>query len=132
MDRHYSAIVEWSVEDDEFVAFCPEFPGASGSGDTTEAAIVELRESIDVLLETYARKKMAAPQPRLREEFSGQVRLRLPKELHRALAIAAERQGVSLNTLFVSYLSHGLGRDQERQAMSAATKASSGRAHKVG
>lgn len=131
MERHYSAVVEWSAEDDEFVAFCPEFPGASGSGETPEVAIAELRESADVLLESYAEKGIAAPEPRSREEFSGQVRLRLPKELHRELAIAAERQGVSLNTLFVSYLSRGLGGDQERQATNAATKAPSGRAHVV-
>lgn len=132
MDRHYSAVVEWSPEDEEFVAFSPEFPGASGSGETAEAAITELRESLDVLLETYAEKKLSIPEPRLREDFSGQVRLRLPKELHRELAITAERQGVSLNTLFVSYLSSGLGRDQERQATGAGMAAPRSASRKQG
>ena len=40
---------------------------------------------------------------------SGQFRVRLPVELHEALAAEAERQGVSLNTLIVALLSGGLG-----------------------
>lgn len=122
MDQHYSAVVDWSAEDEEFIAMCPEFPGASGSGESKEEAILELRESISVLLETYATKGIAAPEPRLHEEFSGQVRLRLPKELHRDLVIAAEKQGVSLNTLFVSYLAQGLGRASEERELHATIK----------
>lgn len=110
MDLHYSASVEWSEEDDEFVALCPEFSGASGSGDTPDEALAQLQESIAVLLETYEAQGITAPEPRVMEEFSGQVRLRLPKDLHRELVFAAERQGVSLNTLFVAYLSQGIGR----------------------
>ena len=41
--------------------------------------------------------------------FSGQFRVRLPVALHEALAIEAERQGVSLNTLVVSLLAGGIG-----------------------
>jgi hypothetical protein len=40
----------------------------------------------------------------LARRFSGNVRVRLPTELHRALATQAKHQGVSLNTLIVSYL----------------------------
>jgi predicted HicB family RNase H-like nuclease len=40
---------------------------------------------------------------------SGQLRVRLPAELHDALAAEAERQGVSLNTLIVAFLSGALG-----------------------
>ena len=36
--------------------------------------------------------------------FSGNVRVRVPKDLHRTLAAQARQQGVSLNTLIVSYL----------------------------
>jgi predicted HicB family RNase H-like nuclease len=40
---------------------------------------------------------------------SGQTRVRLPVELHEALAVEAERQGVSLNTLIVALLAGGIG-----------------------
>ncbi len=40
---------------------------------------------------------------------SGQLRVRLPIELHAALAAEAERQGVSLNTMIVALLAGGIG-----------------------
>jgi predicted HicB family RNase H-like nuclease len=40
---------------------------------------------------------------------SGQLRVRLPTELHEALAAEAARQGISLNTLIVSLLAGGIG-----------------------
>ena len=119
MKLHYSASVEWSEDDDEFVALSPEFPGASGSGESPDAAIAQLQESITVLLAAYAAKGVAAPEPRLMEEFSGQVRLRMPKALHRQLAAEADRQGVSLNTLFIDYLAQGIGGKREQDAILA-------------
>ena len=40
---------------------------------------------------------------------SGQFRVRLPTELHAALAAEAARQGVSLNTLVATLLAGGIG-----------------------
>lgn len=40
---------------------------------------------------------------------SGQTRVRLPIDLHQALTVEAERQGVSLNTLIVALLAGGIG-----------------------
>ncbi len=40
---------------------------------------------------------------------SGKLNVRLPVELHAALAAEAERQGVSLNTLIVTLLAGGIG-----------------------
>jgi HicB family len=42
-------------------------------------------------------------------DHSGQFRVRVPVELHAALAAEAERQGVSLNTLIVALLAGGIG-----------------------
>jgi antitoxin HicB len=41
------------------------------------------------------------PQPRIPEHYSGRFNVRVPRSLHRALAEAAEAEGVSLN-LFVA------------------------------
>jgi len=46
--------------------------------------------------------------PRMSER-SGQLRVRLPRELHDALAQQALNQGVSLNTLIVALLAGGAG-----------------------
>ncbi len=42
-------------------------------------------------------------------EYSGKFNLRLPIDLHRALAEYAEREGVSLNTAAVTLIAGGLG-----------------------
>jgi hypothetical protein len=47
-------------------------------------------------------------------EFSGNIRLRLPESLHRALTELADREGVSLNTLMVTLMSEGVGRRSDR------------------
>jgi hypothetical protein len=44
------------------------------------------------------------------DEFSGNIRLRLPEHLHRTLAELAESEGVSLNTMMLSLLAEGVGR----------------------
>jgi predicted HicB family RNase H-like nuclease len=40
---------------------------------------------------------------------SGRFNVRLPTGLHAALAVEAERQGISLNTLIVTLLAGGIG-----------------------
>lgn len=42
-------------------------------------------------------------------EHSGRLNVRLPRELHDALAEQADAQGVSLNTLIVALLAGGAG-----------------------
>ncbi len=41
--------------------------------------------------------------------YSGRLNLRLPADLHAALANTAEQQGVSLNTLLIALLAGGIG-----------------------
>jgi predicted HicB family RNase H-like nuclease len=41
--------------------------------------------------------------------YSGRTVLRMPTELHAQLALEAERQGVSLNTLLLTLLAGGIG-----------------------
>jgi hypothetical protein len=46
---------------------------------------------------------------RAQREFSGNLRVRLPRHLHRELVEQAELDGVSLNTLIVGLLERGVG-----------------------
>jgi antitoxin HicB len=52
------------------------------------------------LEQVYAELGLSPPGRR----YSGTFRVRVPKDLHRTLAAQARQQGVSLNTLIVSYL----------------------------
>lgn len=45
------------------------------------------------------------------EEYSGNIKLRLPKSLHALLIHQSQVEGVSLNQLCLMYLSNGIGRE---------------------
>jgi hypothetical protein len=41
MANRYSFNIEWSDEDEEYIATCPAFPGLSAFGETEEEALSE-------------------------------------------------------------------------------------------
>ncbi|MDY6790807.1 MAG: type II toxin-antitoxin system HicB family antitoxin [Thermodesulfobacteriota bacterium] len=49
MPNEFSAIVE--KEDDWFIAYCPEIPGANGQGRTKEKCLQSLSDAIKLILE---------------------------------------------------------------------------------
>lgn len=103
----YRILVEWSDEDNCYVARAPAFPGLAAHGDTVEAATHEAREAAEGMLEAMAEDGEPAPAPDASPAFSGNIRLRLPKTLHRRLAYDADAEGVSLNQLMVQRLELG-------------------------
>lgn len=111
--EQYSFHVEWSKEDDCFIATSPEFPGFSAHGPSRTKALEEAEKALELRVEAMIDEGMELPEPNQIEQYSGQTRLRMPKWLHRELAEEAERQDVSLNSLLVSYLGRQLGRDEE-------------------
>lgn len=113
--NNYSFRVTWSEEDGGFIATCPEFPGLSAFGETRGEAIQEAEVALDLFIQQYEEEGESLPDPQELDEYSGQTRLRMPKQLHRALSEEADRQGVSLNTLLVTFLSIQLGR-RERES----------------
>ncbi len=108
MLERYRKVVEWSEDDAEYIALSPDFPGASGSGETELDALVQLKESIEVLAETYIERGQPLPEARKRESHSGQIRLRMPKTLHEKAAREAELEGVSLNQYLLSIVAAGV------------------------
>ena len=68
---HYTYRVTWSPEDGEHVGLCAEFPPFSWLARTPEAE----------------------------KHYSGEFRVRIPPDVHRALAVQAAEQGISLNRL---------------------------------
>lgn len=108
----YSTNVYWYPGDEAYVALCPEFPVLSALGDTPEEAVAELRIAVAATVDAYREMGAELPVPSFAPEPkppSGEFRLRLPKDLHARLAHMAQREGVSQNTLVVSYVARGLG-----------------------
>ena len=105
----YSFKVFWSDEDQAYIATCPDFPGVSGFGDTTEQALAEAAVSLRLAVETYQEEGWPLPEPQAQPSYSGQFRVRLPKSLHAQVVEQATVEGVSLNTVIVTYLSEAVG-----------------------
>jgi len=101
---YYSVRIEWSDEDDAFVAVCPELENLPSFGDSPEEAIRNLREAIGLVTEVMIEDRTELPAPRKLRQFSGQFRIRITRSLHASLVDQAEREGVSLNSLVASYL----------------------------
>lgn len=96
---HYTYRVTWSAEDDEHVGLCAEFPSLSWLAKTPEAALKGIRQVVmDAVADMQASGEQA-PAPLAEKRYSGEFRVRIPPEVHRALAMQAAEQGVSLNRL---------------------------------
>lgn len=96
---HYTYRVTWSPEDGEHVGLCVEFPSLSWLARTPEAALKGIRK---VVMDVVADMRVGGesiPAPLAEKHYSGEFRVRIPPEVHRALAMQAAEQGVSLNRL---------------------------------
>jgi len=105
----YSLRIQWSEEDDGFIATSKELPGLSAFGAAPDQALREFLTAAKAYLESWKASGKHSPVPDVITPYSGQLRVRMPKSLHRDLAATAENDGVSLNTLIVALLSGHLG-----------------------
>ena len=98
-DDHYTYRVSWSPEDHEYVATVIEFRSLSWLAPDPAAALLGLRDLVAQVVDELETSGEPVPEPLAERQFSGEFRLRIPPALHRALAMEAAEQGVSLNRL---------------------------------
>ena len=96
---HYTYRVTWSSEDGEHVGLCAEFPSLSWLAKTPEAALKGIRQVVAETIADMHASGEVIPVPLAEKHYSGEFRVRIPPETHRALAMQAAEQGVSLNRL---------------------------------
>ena len=94
---HYTYRVTWSSEDGEHVGLCTEFPSLSWLAPTPEEALTGIRLVIAQTVADLQACGESIPTALAEKHFSGEFRVRIPPHLHRALAMQAAEQGVSLN-----------------------------------
>ena len=91
----YHAKIEY---DEEIDLFRGEILGLNGGADfygkNPKELRTEFKKSLHVFLEVCKEKGIAP-----RRQFSGKFNLRIPPELHERLAIEAQAQGKSINSL---------------------------------
>lgn len=74
-----------------------ELPGCMTEADTFTELGEMIKDAMRAWIEIALEDGHPVPEPRPTESYSGKFVVRLPKSLHRELAEAAERDGVSLN-----------------------------------
>ncbi|MBX3290839.1 MAG: type II toxin-antitoxin system HicB family antitoxin [Acidobacteria bacterium] len=97
--EEYSYNVGWSEEDDAYIARVLEFPSLAAHGNSQANALREIRKVVDIVIKDLTAEGEPVPVPFGKRRYSGRLNLRMSQELHRRLALDAELQGVSLNTL---------------------------------
>lgn len=108
--RGYILEVYRDPEDQSWVAEVPDLPGCVAAGETAAEALEEAGDAIEAWIEAAEADGRPVPGPRpVDDEYSGRFLLRLPKSLHRRVALEARREGVSLNTYCVTSLAQSVG-----------------------
>ncbi|MEK7438010.1 MAG: toxin-antitoxin system HicB family antitoxin [Pseudomonadota bacterium] len=97
--KHYTYRVIWSAEDGEHLATCAEFPSLSWLAKTPEAALKGIQKVVAEVVTDMQASGESVPEPLAEKRYSGEFRVRIPPQLHRALALTAAEEGVSLNRL---------------------------------
>lgn len=98
----YTYRVFWSEEDEGYIATVAEFPGISSIEETQREAFFGIVDLVGFLLEEMQVEGSEPPSPLTKKVYSGEIRLRMPKEVHRRVAIEAAEQGTSINQLLLS------------------------------
>ena len=107
MTDHYTYRITWSAEDGEHVGLCAEFPSLSWLAVTPDEALAGIRRLVSDSVADMRATGETPPQPMADRTYSGKFMVRVPPETHRALAVRAAEQGVSLNRLVSARLSGG-------------------------
>lgn len=99
MTDRYTYRITWSAEDGEHVGLCAEFPSLSWLAGSPGEALAGIRRVVRESVIDMRETGEAPPQPIATRAYSGRFLVRVPPETHRALAIQAAEQGVSMNRL---------------------------------
>lgn len=106
----YRIVTEWSDDDRVYVARVPALgPGCMAHGKSEGEAAKEAKAAAALMLEVLREDRKPAPPEDASPDYSGQLRLRLPKTLHERLSHMATAEGVSLNTMLLTLISDGYG-----------------------
>ena len=99
MNDHYTYRVTWSPEDEEHVGLCAELPSLSWLAPTPAKALGGIQRMVRDAVTDMRTSGETPPQPIADRTYSGKFLVRVPPQTHRALALAAAEEGVSLNRL---------------------------------
>ncbi|MDR2579415.1 MAG: type II toxin-antitoxin system HicB family antitoxin [Fibromonadaceae bacterium] len=93
----YTYRVEWSAEDNVHIANCLEFPSLFAHGSTVQEALLEMKKVIAETIKWMEEESEEIPEPIGLKTYNGYLRLKMPKTVHKKIAIKSAEEGVSIN-----------------------------------
>jgi predicted RNase H-like HicB family nuclease len=109
MSLNYKIEIIEDKEEGGFAFHCPELPGCMTSADTLEDGYKMIQDAKQCWITACLEDGIEIPEPLNIGDYSGQLRLRMPRTLHRTLSERSKREGVSMNQLCIYLLSGGVG-----------------------
>lgn len=109
LKKPYLRVVIPDEESGTYTAQILEFPGCITEGKTPQEAYARLEDVALSWIEAALDMGQDIPLPWSNYDYGGKVALRLPKGLHKQVALAAERDGTSLNQYIVMAISEKVG-----------------------
>jgi RNA polymerase sigma-70 factor (sigma-B/F/G subfamily) len=116
---HIDVRAEQDGERSSWKATVEELPGCTSRGETPDEAVARLRPEMESWLAAAIAEDREIPVPaqesgtsRAARGYSGRFLVRMPKPLHEQLALAAEREHVSLNRFVTDALAASIGHSQ--------------------
>ena len=94
-----------------------ELPGCMTQTDTFDELETMVQDAMRAWILTALDAGLPVPEPDAAEPYTGRLTVRLPRSLHKDLAAAAARDGVSLNTFVAVALGRSLGETLPQQVV---------------
>ena len=115
----YAHVISPLSEEDGggFLMTFPDLPGCMSDGATIEEAIKNGKDAFVAWISAQADLARPIPEPVYRApeagpDMPGKFVQRVTKTLHAKLAALAKQEGVSINTLVLSFIAEGVGRKE--------------------
>lgn len=105
---NYRVLVSFDHERKVFLARTPELDHCSAEGSTRAEAIARLEEEIQAQVHNMLGNGHQPPAPVDEETFSGEVSVKLSRQLHRDLVWQARSEGIDLDQLVSEMLASNL------------------------
>ena len=97
-----------------FLISYPDFSECISDGQTVDEALKNGRDALKATIAALKANDLPVPAPNGGGIASGKFVARVPKTVHAQLTTRAKSEGVSLNTLVLTFIAQGLGRKEGR------------------
>ena len=106
MKKKYRFEIAEDEDEGGYVISYPDLVGCISIGETLEEAVKNGEEARREWTLAALENGDIVPEPFNAEDYSGQLRLRMPKTLHKHLAERSKQEGISMNQYCIYLLSH--------------------------